>query len=248
MMPSSGAPAAGTTWLSVPAAIGLSLPVLRARWHLASRRRRCSDGVRAILLRGELHQAYVAAGAAVAGALIAPVDACCVHGDGHRLALSGSPRVGRSPGRRRLATGVHGGRDAGATARQGGRETGSLRPGPGSWWFAGGRHSGIKPATTAGRTMRTSRFALGVLLAVALVATMGACSASSALTETCPDSNTPACPTGATCGGPCDPDASITTCSSISPCAATCRSIGAQVDAGEAGTNNPVTIWECTAP
>jgi hypothetical protein len=56
----------------------------------------------------------------------------------------------------------------------------------------------------------------------------------------------PACPHGAYCGGPCDPDAAVTSCNSLA-CEAICKSVSAYNDAGvfvaDAGTE-----WECLLP
>jgi hypothetical protein len=57
----------------------------------------------------------------------------------------------------------------------------------------------------------------------------------------------PACPDGAHCGGPCDPDASVTTCAGGGGCTATCGPVGAIIEAGVFVADANVE-WRCTIP
>jgi hypothetical protein len=81
------------------------------------------------------------------------------------------------------------------------------------------------------------------LFALSLLATMGACSNS----DICPKPALPACPAGATCGGPCDPEASITSCAL--GCGASCGDPHAYYqDAGTTVYYDAGTRWNCLAP
>jgi hypothetical protein len=97
------------------------------------------------------------------------------------------------------------------------------------------------------RSFASIRLRTTTLLGILFLFAFGlGCSSSSAGNESCGTNNLPACPAGAACGGPCDPNASVTSCGTLA-CSAFCKQYGAFDDAGVYDASVGWE-WECTLP